>query len=154
MLHSSSCTDSFVHRVTLPKSRPRFLQNGYMLWTFQGTRITEAEKHKLFSLAWRPRPEGLLTDEEVKAVARDLKKHISRYTAEDKRAEERKRLLDRLRKRRELDEFHAQLAARRAAWLAAREQRVAIGAEDEPLDVTVTEQIVEVELGETIEIVP
>ena len=123
-----------------------------MLWTFQGTRVHEAEKHKLFSLAWRPRPEGLLTDDEVKAVGRDLKKHISRYTAEDKRAEERKRLLDRLRKRRELDEFHAHVAQRHAAWAAAKAQRVALGAEDEPQEVTVTETTVEVDLGETVEV--
>ena len=106
----------------------------------------------LFDAQGRLLPEALAAL--VKAVGRDLKKHISRYTAEDKRAEERKRLLDRLRKRRELDEFHAHVAKRHAAWEAAREKRVALGAEDEPQEVTVTETTVEVDLGETVEVVP
>ena len=124
-----------------------------MLWTFQGAKLHEAEKHKMFTLAWRPRPEGLLSDEEAKQVARDLKKHISRYTEEDKRADARKHLLERLRKRRELDEFHAAVAERRKEWEANREKRVALGAEDDVGEVTVIEQVVEVDLGETIEVV-
>ena len=107
----------------------------------------------MFSLAWRPRPEGLLTEEEAKQVARDLKKHITRFTEEDKRADERKRLLERLRKRRALNDYRALLAARHAAWEAARAGRIAIGAYDSPGDVTVIEQVVEQELGETVVVV-
>ena len=33
------------------------VENGYSLWTFQGARVFEASKPKLFGLAWRPRPE-------------------------------------------------------------------------------------------------
>ena len=87
-----------------------WLQNGYILWSFQGAKLFESEKHKMFSLAWRPRPEGLLSEEEAKAVVRDLKKHISRFTEEDKRADARRALLERLRKRRSLNEFRAMLA--------------------------------------------
>ena len=124
-----------------------------MLWSFQGVKLFESEKHKMFTLAWRPRPEGLLSEEETKAVARDLKKHISRFTEEDKRADARKQLLDRLRKRRALEEFRALLAARHAAFEAGKADRLAIGAADAGGDVTVIEQVVEQELGEVVEVI-
>ena len=130
-----------------------WLQNGYILWSFQGAKLFESEKHKMFSLAWRPRPEGLLSEEEAKAVVRDLKKHISRFTEEDKRADARRALLERLRKRRSLNEFRAMLATRHAAWEANKAARVAIGAEDSVGEVTVVEQVVEHDLGETVTVV-
>ena len=42
--------------------------NGYKLWTFQGGRVHEADKPKLFQFLWRPRPAELLTDEEAEGV--------------------------------------------------------------------------------------
>lgn len=34
------------------------VENGYVLWTFQGVRVTESFKPRVYSFAWRPRPEG------------------------------------------------------------------------------------------------
>lgn len=88
-------------------------------------------------------------------MARNLKKHIARYQEEDRRVEERRKLLERLRKRKLRDDFHSFLAQRHAAWEADRPARLALGAEEAEGSeaVTVIEQVVEVELGETIEVV-
>jgi hypothetical protein len=91
----------------------------------------------------------------VRDVARNLKKHIARYQEEDRRVEDRRRTLERLRKRKQRDDFRAFVAKRRAAWEADRPARLALGAEEPEGSeaVTVIEQVVEVELGETIEVV-
>ena len=88
-------------------------------------------------------------------MARNLKKHIARYQEEDRRSEDRRKLLERLRKRYMRDEFRSFLARRTASWAAARPSRLSIGAEEPEGSeaVTVIEQVVEVELGETIEVV-
>jgi translation initiation factor 3 subunit B len=33
------------------------VQNGYQLWTFQGTRLFDTERPKMFQFTWRPRPD-------------------------------------------------------------------------------------------------
>lgn len=34
------------------------VQNGFQLWTFQGARLFETERPKMYQFSWRPRPEG------------------------------------------------------------------------------------------------
>lgn len=34
------------------------VQNGFQLWSFQGSRLFETERPKMFQFTWRPRPEG------------------------------------------------------------------------------------------------
>ena len=34
------------------------VENGFVLWTFQGARLSETLKSRVYSFAWRPRPEG------------------------------------------------------------------------------------------------
>lgn len=88
-------------------------------------------------------------------MARNLKKHIARFQEEDRRAEDRKKLLERLRKRKARDEFRAFVASRRDEWLAARPARLALGAEEAEgaEGVTIIEQVVELEISEAIETV-
>ena len=81
--------------------------NGYMLWSFQGAKVHAADKPKLWQFMWRPRPEALLSDEELRDVKANLRKFVERYQGEDKARIARKALLARLRKRKALDEFRA-----------------------------------------------
>lgn len=67
--------------------------------------------------------------------------------------EDRRKLLDLLRRRKKRDDFRALLADRHRAWLAQRDARAAIQAEDIPGEVTVIEQVVEIELEERVETV-
>lgn len=118
--------------------------NGYILWTFQGVKIYEAAKPKLFQFAWRPRAEGLLTDEETKEVTKNLKKYVQKYQHQDKERQERSALLGRLRKRKARDEFRAFLAERNADFEANRPLRIEMGIEsEEAQSVLVFEEVVE-----------
>jgi translation initiation factor 3 subunit B len=118
--------------------------NGYILWTFQGVKIFEAAKPKLFQFVWRPRAEGLLTDDESKEVTKNLKKYIQKYQHQDKERQERTALLGRLRKLKARDEFRAFLAERSADFEANRPLRIEMGIEnEEEPSVVVYEEIVE-----------
>ena len=103
----------------------------------------------------RPPFSSLLTDDEAKDVAKNLKKFIARYQEEDRRVDERRRLLERLRKRKQRDEFRAHVSQRLEAWRANKAARIALGAEEVEGSeaVTIVEQTLESELGESIEVV-
>jgi translation initiation factor 3 subunit B len=90
--------------------------NGYKLWTFQGGRVHEADKPKLFQFLWRPRPAELLTDEEARGVAKNLRAYIQKHADEDKAKLQRRALLERLRKRRARDEFREFVRERLRDW--------------------------------------
>jgi len=132
--------------------------NGFVLWTFQGAKIAGSDKPKLFQFAWRPRPEGLLADDEARAVAKSLKSFIQRYQDDDKARIARKDLLTRLRKRKALDEFRA-LKEERAKERETEKENRLIQREALNLDAEavaggegdlVTEEVFEVLLSETV----
>jgi len=127
--------------------------NGYTMWTFQGGRIHAAEKPKMFQLSWRPRPDSLLSDEEVKDTAKSLKKFISKYLQADKEREARRRLLERLRKRKTRDEFRAYLAERTHEWEQNRELRLELGAEAAEGAAQIFEDTYSVDLPEVVSLV-
>ena len=134
--------------------------NGFILWTFQGARVAAADKPKLFQFAWRPRPDALLSDDEAREVARNLKKFVQRYQDEDKARLTRKALLARLRKRKALDEHRAFVAERSIEWGENRPMREALGlvpaagegSEGRDSDL-VTEERFEILLSETVTVV-
>lgn len=104
----------------------------------------------------RPRlalPRRLISEEEARDIAKNIKKYIARVVDEDRKVEDRRRLLDLLRRRKKRDDFRALLADRHRAWLAQRDARARIQAEDVPGEVTVIEQVVEIELEERVETV-
>jgi translation initiation factor 3 subunit B len=129
------------------------VDNGYILWSFQGARIADMLKPKLYQFLWRPRPDTILTDEEVTTITKGLKKYMSKHMEEDRRAEERKLTLERLRKLRRLLDFRSFLESRHKAWLADREERIHIGAEDPQDEYTLFEEIVEAEVELKVEVV-
>jgi len=104
------------------------VDNGYQLFTFQGVKYFEAAKPKLLRFDWRPRPASLLAEEEVREVAKNLKKFITRFHEEDRKAEDRKKLLERLHRRKQRDDFRALLLARRTDWESRRAEREAAAA--------------------------
>lgn len=67
------------------------MQNGYMLWTFQGMLIHDEGKEKLYQFQWRPRPPSLLDRKKREDVKANLKKSIARYQAADRRKANRRK---------------------------------------------------------------
>jgi len=146
-------------RIENPPEHPRdTVTNGYVLWTFQGVRLNGAEKPRLFQFLWRPRVEGLLSEEETRMVVKDLKKHIARYQEEDVVKANRKKLLARLRKRKQRDEHRAFVQERALEWQEQLEERVSLNlvlfGQDEPAEGSVEAlTTVEVVLSETVTVV-
>jgi len=63
------------------------MDNGYILWSFQGRQLHQESFENFYQLAWRPR-EKLLTRSETANVLKNLKKYEKQFDAADK---ERKR---------------------------------------------------------------
>lgn len=98
--------------------------DGYNLYTFQGTKICEVRKEKLYQFAWRPRPKNILTPEELKSAQKNLKKYEKIFDKEDR---EKREQLDSavLEERRRLaSAYLARLSARRAEYEDAHAQRI------------------------------
>jgi len=74
-----SCTISNLRQnVTRP-----FSDDGYNLYTFQGTLISQVKRDKLYQFSWRPRPKDLLSSEEKKKIIKNLKKYEKIFMTED-----------------------------------------------------------------------
>lgn len=59
------------------------LDNGYILWSFQGKQLCQASFETFFQFQWRPRQQ-LLSKEEVAKVVKNIKKYEKRFDKEDK----------------------------------------------------------------------
>ena len=130
------------------------VDNGYTLYTFQGAKYFETLKPKVLAFEWRPRPASMLSEEDVRAVTKNLKGYIARFHEEDQRAENRKRLLERLFRRKERDDFRARLAEGHALWESDRPRRERLlGQPDEPADAVIVEEIYERVLDEVTVVV-
>lgn len=74
----ASCTISNIRAKT--RAIP---DDGYNLYTFQGTLISSVKKEKLYQFSWRPRPKDLLSPEEKKKIIKNLKKYEKVFMQED-----------------------------------------------------------------------
>ena len=74
----ASCTISNIRSKT--RAMP---DDGYNLYTFQGTLISCVKKERLYQFSWRPRPKDLLSPEEKKKIIKNLKKYEKIFIQED-----------------------------------------------------------------------
>jgi translation initiation factor 3 subunit B len=65
------------------------MDNGFILWSFQGKQLYQQSYEAFYQLLWRPR-ESLLSKEEVEKVKKNLKKYEKQFEKADK---ERQRAL-------------------------------------------------------------
>jgi translation initiation factor 3 subunit B len=65
------------------------MDNGYILWSFQGKQLHQQSFETFYQFNWRPR-ENLLSKKEINGVKRDLKKYEKQFEKADK---ERQRAL-------------------------------------------------------------
>jgi len=107
------------------------MDNGYVLWSFQGKQLYQQSFETFHQLLWRPRL-SLLTDVSRKAVVKDLKKYEKRFFKEDRdrtRAEylektsEKRALRRRFRERvRSLREWRSKQAEARVELLGGYDE--------------------------------
>jgi translation initiation factor 3 subunit B len=121
------------------------MDNGYKLWTFQGDMFYEKQWEKFYSFSWRPRPPGLLSPEQKKAVVKNLRKFERKFERAD-REEKRQRDLVRLLEFQKMrTEFRERVAARKARnYDALREEKMAArdGVDADAEDNYVVEEVV------------
>lgn len=101
-------------------------EDGYNLYTFQGTPIVQVRKEKLYQFAWRPRPKELLSPQQRKKIIKDLKKYEKVFDKEDKAKKQELHEATNMERRGVAEEFLLYLNARTLAFKETRSQRIAI----------------------------
>lgn len=89
------------------------MENGYHLYSFSGQMLREEPIEQFKQFVWRPRPERLLSKDEMKTVRKNLREYSRAFEESDvaKRSSADKAVVE--ERRRKLDE-----------WLAYRERTV------------------------------
>ncbi|KMZ67384.1 putative Eukaryotic translation initiation factor 3 subunit [Zostera marina] len=59
------------------------MENGFIIWAFNGKLLYRILKDNFYQFLWRPRPPSLLTSEKEEEIAKNLKKYSKKYEAED-----------------------------------------------------------------------
>ena len=59
------------------------MENGYHLYTFSGQMLREEPLEQFKQWAWRPRPERLLSKEEMKQVRKNLREYSRQFEEAD-----------------------------------------------------------------------
>ena len=126
------------------------LENGYALWTFQGTQLVKTQKTNFYQFLWRPRPRSLLSAEEVSEVYKNLKSYIARYKESDRLQSNMKQLLATKEKVEKRDKFRAYVASRQELYRSQRNDRIAVfgcdpDAEDYSIEEVDVEEVLHVE---------
>jgi translation initiation factor 3 subunit B len=101
-------------------------EDGYNLYTFQGTPIVQVRKEKLYQFAWRPRPKELLSPQERKKVIKNLKKYEKIFDKEDRAKKVELNEAVNMERRGIAEEFLKFLNERTLAYRATRAQRIAL----------------------------
>lgn len=136
------------------------MENGYHLYDFRGTLLREEPLEQFKQWAWRPRPERLLSKEEMKSVRKNLREWSKQFDEQDmaKKNTANRAVVE--QRRRALDEW---LAWRERSEAELREEREDLGLDDysaeeqaiinDDEEGTFVEEVVEEIVEETEEII-
>jgi translation initiation factor 3 subunit B len=99
------------------------MDNGYIIWSFQGKQLYQQSFETFFQLLWRPR-ESLLSKSQVRKVKNNLKKYEKQFDKADKKRERAMYLdetkgkrMERAKYREVINRNKAILAKRRAEYV-------------------------------------
>lgn len=139
------------------------MENGYHLYNFAGQLLREEPIEQFKQWTWRPRPERLLSKDEMKNVRKNLREYSRTFEEADsaKRSSADKAVIE--SRRRQLDEWLAWRSRVQEDLLAERselglpeltdEQRALVVEDDAEGESKVVEEIFEEILDETEEII-
>jgi len=96
------------------------MDNGYILWTFQGKQLHQQSFEAFYQFQWRPR-DKILTKPEIAEVSKNIKKYEKQFNAFDIAKKKKLRLEETRGKRRDRSEVRATLA-RLKEWRARQKQ--------------------------------
>jgi len=101
------------------------MDNGFVLWSFQGKQLYSRSYQTFYQFAWRPR-ESMLTKTQIKKIRRNLATYEERFDEEDKRRERERYLEETKGKRAERAAFRQLLARNRATLRAKRAMHISL----------------------------
>lgn len=81
------------------------MEAGYSLWTFQGRKLHQCQKEKLWQVSWRPHPPSLLTKGRQEHIRKNIKQFSRRYDASDDQAKDALRKAFMLERKTKTDAF-------------------------------------------------
>jgi len=96
------------------------MDNGYMLWSFQGKQLAQASFEHFYQFQWRPR-EKLLAKPEIAEISKNIKKYEKQFNAFDEAKKRKQRLQETKGKRKSRAAFRATLA-RLKEWRSRQKQ--------------------------------
>eukprot|EP00420_Gonyaulax_spinifera_P025971 CAMPEP_0197892808 /NCGR_PEP_ID=MMETSP1439-20131203/31653_1 /TAXON_ID=66791 /ORGANISM="Gonyaulax spinifera, Strain CCMP409" /LENGTH=699 /DNA_ID=CAMNT_0043513017 /DNA_START=57 /DNA_END=2156 /DNA_ORIENTATION=- len=64
------------------------MEAGYAIWTFQGRKLYQQQKEKLWQIAWRPHPPSLLGKNRQQDIRKNIKQFSKKYDALDEQAKD------------------------------------------------------------------
>ena len=98
--------------------------DGFNIYNFQGTMISQVRRERLYQFTWRPRPKDLMSREEKKNILKNLKKYEKDFDREDRmKRNQIDRALQENRLRMATD-FMALMSRRKAEVRALKSRRV------------------------------
>lgn len=99
------------------------MDNGYIIWSFQGKQLYQQSYETFYQFLWRPR-ESLLSKTEIEKVKRNLKKYEKRFDRADRRRQRALYLEETKGKRAERSRYREILAHNRELRAKQRAERV------------------------------
>ena len=101
------------------------MDNGYIMWSFQGKQLYQQSFETFYQFLWRPR-ENLLTPTEIRKVKNNLKKYEKQFEKEDKRRQRAKYLEETKGNRAERAQIRSILERNRNARKERRAEFIAL----------------------------
>ena len=101
------------------------MDNGFMLWSFQGKQLKSQGFENFYQFSWRPR-KSLLSEDKKKEISQNLKKYYEEFDRRDKE-KARAHYLEETRGKRELRaKFRERLRRLKEGYRAERDKRAAM----------------------------
>lgn len=101
------------------------MDNGYIIWSFQGKQIAQQSFETFYQFQWRPR-EKLFNKDEIAEVSKNLKKYEKQFNAFDEAKKRRLRLEETRGKRKRRSAFRATLARLKEIRANMKQERMAL----------------------------
>ena len=101
------------------------MDNGYIIWSFQGKQISQQSFETFYQFQWRPR-EKLFNKEEIAEVSKNLKKYEKQFNAFDEAKKRKLRLEETRGKRKNRAAFRATLARLKEIRANMKQERMAL----------------------------
>jgi translation initiation factor 3 subunit B len=128
-------------------------EKGYCIWDFRGKCLDKNVANQFKEFSWRPRPNTLLSKEDLKKIKKNLKEYSTKFEEEDLKNSKKSSQQVLMKRQKQLDDWTVWLKSRREDYENERENRRNIrgcSSEDEE-DYEIVDEWVERVIEENVE---